>query len=95
MFLPSITERPLPTDEIYRTGGLVLSTDTNENQPTAVFMVECRECSATSDVIADSRLPVEVWAVKHTQVHPGHDRYRLTTDCFWRVRRVRGRLGRS
>ncbi|MFC9648074.1 MULTISPECIES: hypothetical protein [unclassified Streptomyces] len=77
-------------DVIHRSRGWVLSTDISEDEPKAIFMVECRECSAMSDVVDDSRLPVEVWTLKHTEQNPGHDRYRLTTDSFWRVKPGRG-----
>ncbi|MFE2496287.1 hypothetical protein ACFXKS_02880 [Streptomyces scopuliridis] len=78
-------------EEIHRSGGLVLSTDTNDDDPKEIFMVECRECSAMSNVVDDTRLPVEVWTLKHTEQNPGHDRYRLTTDSFWSVKRGSGR----
>ncbi|MER0445986.1 hypothetical protein ABR738_15695 [Streptomyces sp. Edi4] len=73
---------------IYRSGGLVLRADSSEEDPKEIFMAECRECSATSNVVDDVRLPVEVWTVKHTKENPGHERYRLTTDTFWAVKRT-------
>lgn len=73
---------------IYQSGALFLQVDTNEEDPKEVFMAECRSCSATSDVVEDTRLPVEVWTVGHARTNPGHNRFRLTTDTSWRVSRA-------
>ncbi|MFJ5234522.1 hypothetical protein ACIQBJ_32040 [Kitasatospora sp. NPDC088391] len=82
----------MATDVIYRSGGLVLRADTNEKDPGEIFMAECRKCSATSHVVDDNRLLVEVWTVNHSKENPGHQQYRLTTDTFWAVGRAGKRL---
>lgn len=38
----------------------------------------------------DERLPVEIWTLKHTGLHPTHRQFKATTETFWRVTPAEG-----
>lgn len=68
-----------------------LAADTGEGEtPGVVHSAECLSCGATSPPTAEERLPVEVWALKHTGSHPEHRRFRATVATPWQVTPAEG-----
>ncbi|WP_456318724.1 DUF7848 domain-containing protein [Actinacidiphila soli] len=43
--------------------------------PVAIFSVACIACREESEATDNERLPVEVWALKHTGLNPMHRQY--------------------
>ena len=67
-----------------------LGPDADDDAPEAVYSVVCLSCGAVSAAMDDERLPIEVWALKHTGLNPDHRRFRATTETFWRVSPAEG-----
>ncbi|TDC73771.1 hypothetical protein [Streptomyces hainanensis] len=65
--------------------GRTVTADVSEDMPRGVFQVMCLSCGLASMRVEDEQLPVEVWALQHTGLHPAHRRYRLVTESFWLV----------
>jgi hypothetical protein len=49
------------------------------------FATSCLACGAESEAADNDRLPVEVWALKHTGLNPTHRQYQPKILSFWRV----------
>jgi hypothetical protein len=62
-----------------------LSVETAEGAPLAIFSVVCMACGEESEAADNDRLPVEVWALKHTGLNPTHRQYQPKVLSFWRV----------
>ncbi|WP_456318736.1 DUF7848 domain-containing protein [Actinacidiphila soli] len=62
-----------------------LSEETAEGAPRGIFGVLCIACGVESPCVDDDRLPVEVWAIKHTGLNPMHRQYQPKILGFWRV----------
>ncbi|AVZ73986.1 hypothetical protein SLUN_19260 [Streptomyces lunaelactis] len=62
-----------------------LTAETAEGAPQAIFSAVCLTCGAEAQPVDGERLPVEVWALKHTGLHPTHRQFKAVTECFWRV----------
>ncbi|GAB2896733.1 DUF7848 domain-containing protein [Streptomyces mayteni] len=70
---------------VIRATAWTVTADTEDGVPQGVFQVMCLSCGLASMRVEDEQLPVEVWALKHTGLHPAHRRYRLVTESFWLV----------
>ncbi|MEW1778369.1 hypothetical protein [Streptomyces sp. NPDC086777] len=62
-----------------------LGADTAEGAPSAIHSAECLTCGAQAQPTDDERLPVEIWALKHTGQNPAHRQFKAMTETFWRV----------
>ncbi len=62
-----------------------LNAETAEGAPLAIFSAACIECGAESEASDNDRLPVELWALKHTGLNPTHRQYQPKALSFWRV----------
>ncbi|WP_127356849.1 DUF7848 domain-containing protein [Actinacidiphila soli] len=58
---------------IIRAAEWILGQETSEGAPQAIFVVVCMTCAEESQPVDDERLPVEVWALKHTGLNPSGD----------------------
>lgn len=67
-----------------------LGAETGEGAPSGIYSAECVTCGAQAVPTDDDRLPVEVWALKHTGLNPTHRQYKATTETFWRVTPAEG-----
>jgi hypothetical protein len=54
-----------------------------EGAPQAIFTVECMACHRESMSVDNDRLAVEMWALKHTGMHPVHRLFKLKTESYW------------
>ena len=70
---------------IIRAAEWTLGSETAEGAPEGIHSALCVACGAESEHVDDSRLPVEVWALRHTGRNPTHRQYKATVECFWRV----------
>ncbi|WP_431044803.1 hypothetical protein ACQUSR_24695 [Streptomyces sp. P1-3] len=73
------------TRSIMRAADWALGPETGEGAPEAIFSAVCVSCGEASDASDNSRVPVEVWALKHTGRNPGHRQFKATAETFWRV----------
>ncbi|MGP3982892.1 DUF7848 domain-containing protein [Streptomyces sp. KR80] len=76
---------PVKPQTIIRAAEWTLGPETGEGAPQAIFSVACVTCHEESQPVDDERLPMEIWALKHTGLNPAHRQFRLTTESFWRV----------
>ncbi|MGI5337902.1 hypothetical protein ACQEVS_11125 [Streptomyces sp. CA-181903] len=64
----------------------VLTRDGGQGLPVEpVHEFQCRACRKTSRAGEGDPLGAEVWALKHTRLHPEHRTYCAVTTSFWRV----------
>jgi hypothetical protein len=63
-----------------------LAPETAEGAPREpLYEAQCTSCKDTSECTEGQRLPVEVWALKHTGAHPTHRTFRAIITSFWQV----------
>lgn len=62
-----------------------LGEETSKGAPRGIYHAECLTCGAVSKAVDDARLPVKVWALKHTGHNPSHRQYKAVIESFWRV----------
>ncbi|MGW1621000.1 DUF7848 domain-containing protein [Streptomyces sp. NPDC002172] len=62
-----------------------LGAETAEGAPSGIYSAECLTCGAQAQPTDDERLPVEIWALKHTGQNPAHRQFKAMTETFWRV----------
>ncbi|MER5802798.1 hypothetical protein [Streptomyces mirabilis] len=55
-----------------------------EGAPRGIFSAVCGGDGAESPPLDDDRWRVELWALKHTGLHPAHRRFRLRVLGVWR-----------
>ncbi|MGY5010449.1 DUF7848 domain-containing protein [Streptomyces sp. 900105755] len=67
-----------------------LGTETAEGAPSGIYSAECLTCGAQAQPTDDERLPVEIWALKHTGKYPAHRQFRASAETFWRVTPANG-----
>ncbi|WP_369223381.1 hypothetical protein AB5J52_20650 [Streptomyces sp. R39] len=62
-----------------------LGVETAAGAPTGIYSAVCLACGAQAQPTDNERLPVEVWALKHTGRNPTHRQFKATAENFWRV----------
>ncbi|MFK0285018.1 hypothetical protein ACIQVL_31760 [Streptomyces sp. NPDC090499] len=62
-----------------------LGAETAEGAPSGIYSAECLTCGAQTQPTGDERLPVEIWALKHTGLNPMHRQFKAVAETFWRV----------
>ncbi|WP_450372499.1 DUF7848 domain-containing protein [Streptomyces phaeolivaceus] len=67
-----------------------LGSDAGDDIPEVVHSVVCLSCGAASAAEDNDRLPVEVWALKHTGLNPDHRRFTARAETFWAVTPAEG-----
>lgn len=67
-----------------------LGPDTGGDTPKSVYSVVCLSCGAESATTVNERLPVEVWALKHTGLNPDHRHFKARAETFWCVTPAEG-----
>ncbi|MGW1491669.1 DUF7848 domain-containing protein [Streptomyces sp. NPDC002402] len=67
-----------------------LGQEASEQAPEAIFAAVCLSCGAQSQLTDNDRLPVEIWALKHTGLNPEHRQFKATAETFWAVRPAGG-----
>ncbi|MBZ4318090.1 DUF7848 domain-containing protein [Streptomyces huiliensis] len=73
-------------DSVAEARALVLARDGGPGLPgEPVHQFQCRDCRKTSRASEGDPLLAEVWALKHTRLHPAHRAYCAVTTSFWRV----------
>ncbi len=78
------------TRSIIKAAEWTLGPETGEGAPQGIYSAECLMCGAQARPTDNERLPVEVWALKHTGLHPTHRQYQATAETFWRVTPAEG-----
>ncbi|UUU34414.1 hypothetical protein JIX56_33765 [Streptomyces sp. CA-210063] len=78
------------TRSIIKAAEWTLGPDAGDEVPETVYSVVCLSCGAVSPAMDDERLPVEVWALKHTGMNPDHRRFKAKAETFWRVSPAEG-----
>ncbi|NGO48299.1 DUF7848 domain-containing protein [Streptomyces ureilyticus] len=73
------------TRSIIRAAEWTLGAETAEGAPQGIYSAECLACGAQAQPTDNERLPVEVWALKHTGLNPTHRQYKAMAETFWRV----------
>jgi hypothetical protein len=76
---------PVSTRAVIKAAEWTLSEETAEGAPRGIFSVACIACGAESLCVDDDRLPVELWALKHTGLNPTHRQFQPRVLGFWRV----------
>ncbi|MER6080270.1 hypothetical protein [Streptomyces sp. NPDC001833] len=67
-----------------------LGAETAGGAPSGIYSAECLTCGAQAQPTDDERLPVEIWALKHTGQYPAHRQFKAITETFWRVTPANG-----
>ncbi|WP_431044281.1 hypothetical protein ACQUSR_21840 [Streptomyces sp. P1-3] len=75
----------MSTDAIIKGAEWVLSPESGEGAPQAIYGVECMTCAQSSGLVDDDPRPVEVWTINHTRAEPTHRQFLVTTQKHWRV----------
>ncbi|MCX4905449.1 hypothetical protein [Streptomyces sp. NBC_00878] len=78
------------TRSIIKAAAWTLGADTDDDTPEGVYSVVCSSCGAEPAVTENERLPVEVWALKHTGLNPDHRRFKVKAETFWCVTPAEG-----
>jgi hypothetical protein len=78
-------DRGAVTRSIITAAEWTLGPEASDHTPEAIYSVVCLSCSAASTAMDNERLPVEVWALKHTGLNPDHRQFKATVETFWRV----------
>jgi hypothetical protein len=73
------------TRSIIKAAEWTLGAETWEGAPQGIYSAECIACGAQAVPTDNDRLPVEVWALKHTGLNPTHRQYAATVQTYWRV----------
>jgi hypothetical protein len=74
------------TRAIIRAADWHLGIDLEDGAPTQPLNeAECTTCGEKSGATEGTRLPVELWALKHTGQRPDHRSFRAIQTTFWRV----------
>ncbi|MFF7980129.1 hypothetical protein ACFZDK_13510 [Streptomyces sp. NPDC007901] len=67
-----------------------LGAETAEGAPSGIYSAVCLKCGAQAQPTDNERLPVEVWALKHTGLNPAHRQFKAVAETFWRVTPAEG-----
>jgi hypothetical protein len=78
------------TRSIIKAAEWTLGQETGEGAPGAIFSVVCLSCGGEAQPTDNDRLPVEVWALKHTGLNPDHRQFKATAETFWTVTPTKG-----
>ncbi|WP_405730092.1 hypothetical protein OG607_29725 [Streptomyces sp. NBC_01537] len=70
---------------VIRAADWTLRVETAEGAPQAIYSALCITCGAESPAVDDTRLPIEIWTLKHTGLNPSHRQFQPRTLGFWRV----------
>ncbi|MCX4909662.1 hypothetical protein OHA11_36260 [Streptomyces sp. NBC_00878] len=73
------------TRSIIKAAAWTLGPETRESVPAGVYSAECLTCGAQAQPTNNERLPIEIWALKHTGLNPDHRRFKATAQTFWHV----------
>jgi hypothetical protein len=78
------------TRSIIKAAEWTLGPETGDDAPAGVHSAECITCGAQAQPTDNGRLPVDVWALKHTGLDPDHRQFKATAETFWRVTPAEG-----
>lgn len=70
---------------IIKSAEWTLAMEDAEGAPRGIFSTMCITCKAESEPVDDERLPVEMWALKHTGLNPTHRQFKAVAETFWRA----------
>ncbi|MEU1366629.1 hypothetical protein ABZ454_10890 [Streptomyces sp. NPDC005803] len=71
---------------IIRAAEWTLGPETAQGAPRgALYEAECTTCADGSGAEEGTRVPAEVWALKHTGENPTHRNFRAVITSFWAV----------
>ncbi|MDX3555323.1 hypothetical protein PV729_26755 [Streptomyces europaeiscabiei] len=73
------------TRSIIKAAEWALGPETAQGATQGIYSAECLTCGAQAQPTDNERLPVEVWALKHTGLNPTHRQFKATAETFWRV----------
>jgi hypothetical protein len=75
-------EEGIVTRSILRSAEWTLGLDL---PPVGIYSAECLTCGAQAQPTDNARMPVEVWAIRHTGLNPTHRQFKATAETLWRV----------
>jgi hypothetical protein len=78
------------TRSIIKAAEWTLGLETAQGATQGIYSAECLTCGAQAQPTGNKRLPVEVWALKHTGLNPTHRQFKATAETFWRVTPAEG-----
>jgi hypothetical protein len=73
------------TRSIIKAAEWTLGPETSAGAPAGIYSAECLSCGSQAQPTDDERLPVEVWALKHTGLNTTHRQFKATLETFWCV----------
>lgn len=73
------------TRSIIKAAEWTLGPESGEGAPEGIYSAACITCGAQAQPTDNERLPVEVWALKHTGLNPTHRQYKAVAETFWCV----------
>lgn len=75
---------------IIKAADWTLGQETGEGSPEAGFFAVYLACDAESQPTDNDRLPVEIWALRHTGLNPDHRQFKASAETFWSVTPAEG-----
>lgn len=78
------------TRSIIKAAEWTLGPETRSGAPDGIYSAVCVTCGAEARPTDNERLPVEVWALRHTGVNPTHRQFKAMAETFWRVTPAEG-----
>lgn len=78
------------TRSIIKEAEWTLGPETGEGAPQAIYSAVCLDCGAEAPASDNAPEPVEIWALKHTGLHPAHRQYKATVETYWRTMPAEG-----
>ncbi|MEU3896879.1 hypothetical protein [Streptomyces sp. NPDC045251] len=78
------------TRAIIKAAEWALGPETGEGAPQAVHSAVCMDCGQEAPASDHGRVPVEMWALKHTGLNPSHRQYKAMIETYWRVTPAEG-----
>ncbi|WP_406414844.1 hypothetical protein [Streptomyces sp. NBC_01614] len=83
------------TRSVIKAAEWTLGAETGDGAPQAIYSAVCMACGVEAPASDNDPAPVEVWALKHTGLNPGHRQYKAMVETYWRVAPAEGNLYRE
>lgn len=83
--MPSLRQARLSRREQFKAAEWTLCGETADGAPRGIFRAERLTCAAESAWADNDAAPVELWALRHTGLHPAHRQFTFRAERFWHV----------